>query len=276
MKNKRKGKEIASDPSDEDDDHDASHSSDDEESESDENSTVNVDFEFFDPKPEDYHGVKLLLQNYLDDCEWDIAGFVNLILGQTRVGTIVKAGGDDPIGLITALNIRRYKELPSIQAIRDFLVKRAKNSPELSKLQALWQSDKNVGLLVSQRLMNVPLELCPPLHDAIFDEIAWATEDESSAELRESFKFQQYLIQTRVYKEKVPKKQPVNEDGNFIFIKPEDELFFQLSSWHFTFPVQAETMLAHQTKGLQLLGLVMAVSAKQIKAFRSKLKGLVC
>ena len=84
---------------------------------------VQADFQFFDPKPRDFHGVKLLLQNYLDNKLWDLSGFVDLILEQTTVGTIVKSagqdeeeegdddGGDDDEGLYamtSALNLGRY------------------------------------------------------------------------------------------------------------------------------------------------------------------------
>lgn len=71
---------------------------------------MNVDFEFFDPKPADYHGVKALLKNYLDDTTWDISGFVDIFLAQTTVGTVVKTIDDEsPIGILTALNLARYK-----------------------------------------------------------------------------------------------------------------------------------------------------------------------
>lgn len=73
---------------------------------------VQADFAFFDPKPDDFHGVKTLLQNYLDDTQWDISGFSDLILGQTTVGSVVKVEGDEDNGVfsfITALNLERYK-----------------------------------------------------------------------------------------------------------------------------------------------------------------------
>lgn len=87
---------------------------------------MQVDFEFFDPKPGDFHGVKLLLQKYLDNYQWDLSGFVDLILAQTTVGTVVKSAdsegdtnesdgnidGDDEeelFAVITALNLGRYQ-----------------------------------------------------------------------------------------------------------------------------------------------------------------------
>lgn len=73
---------------------------------------VQVDFAFFDPKPDDFHGVKVLLQTYLDDKQWDLSGFVDLILVQTTVGTVVKIEDNEDDGLfsvVTALNLGRYK-----------------------------------------------------------------------------------------------------------------------------------------------------------------------
>ena len=71
---------------------------------------VNINFDFFDPKPNDFHGIKALLRTYLDDEVWDISGFVDLVLAQTTVGTVIKAGDEgNPIALLTALNLGRYQ-----------------------------------------------------------------------------------------------------------------------------------------------------------------------
>ncbi|KAK4765377.1 hypothetical protein SAY86_026467 [Trapa natans] len=73
---------------------------------------VQADFAFFDPKADDFHGVKILLQTYLDDKQWDLSGFVDLILGQTSVGTVVKIEGAEDDGIfsfVSALNLGRYK-----------------------------------------------------------------------------------------------------------------------------------------------------------------------
>jgi protein BCP1 len=87
---------------------------------------VQADFAFFDPKPSDFHGVRLLLKTYLDSKPWDLTGFVDLILAQTTVGTVVKLADegegngvekansstnnddDDLFGLISVLNLGRY------------------------------------------------------------------------------------------------------------------------------------------------------------------------
>lgn len=37
--------------------------------------------------------------------------------------------------------------------------------------------------------------------DGLFDEIEWATEDEPTEELQESFKFKKYILLTRVFED---------------------------------------------------------------------------
>lgn len=73
--------------------------------------SVQADFAFFDPKPDDFHGVKVLLQNYLDDKQWDASGLTDLILAQTTVGTVVKIEEDEDNGVYavaTVMNLGRY------------------------------------------------------------------------------------------------------------------------------------------------------------------------
>lgn len=36
----------------------------------------------------------------------------------------------------------------------------------------------HAGLLLSERLVNAPPQLAPPLNQALFDELEWAQEDE--------------------------------------------------------------------------------------------------
>lgn len=53
-----------------------------------------------------------MLQTYLDDTQWDLSGFVDLILGQPTVGTVIKLEDDEDnniFSVITVLNLERYK-----------------------------------------------------------------------------------------------------------------------------------------------------------------------
>eukprot|EP00250_Pteridium_aquilinum_P019415 c24424_g1_i1 orf=509-1402(+) len=261
----------------------------DSEDDSDSQDIVNVDFEFFDPKEEDFHGVKALLRSYLDDTAWDISGFVDIILGQSSVGTVIKTGEDEsPIGVITALNLGRYKDKSCMQAVFNFL---KINVSDATELEAIFDKHPNeVGLLVSERLINIPGELAPPLFKGLLDEISWATEDEPTKALQDSFKFKQYLIVSRIFQQlpkkkkglkasKKPDKRPKQEtkignegevSGELIYTKPEDELLHNLSHWSCKFPVNSESVAAHEIQGLKQFRLVMLLSAKSVELFKSQ------
>lgn len=256
-----------------------SDSSDDEEFE---DTTVQADFEFFDPKPDDFHGVKLLLQTYLDNKQWDLSGFVDLILGQPTVGTVVKIADDEDEGIfsvITALNLGRYKENRCIVELKKFLLNTCQDQNVHSKLSSLLEEkSEDVGLLVSQRVTNLPPQLLPPLYGGLFDEISWATEDEPTEELRKSFCFKWYLVITKIYKHKNADKKGVprkSVEDAILYVKPEEEIFHELSSWSFTFPVQSQLVRDNELKDYRMSGLVMAVEASKISKFRPKLQSLI-
>ncbi|KAK4279256.1 hypothetical protein QN277_016984 [Acacia crassicarpa] len=246
-----------------------------------EEGVVQADFSFFDPKPGDFHGVKNLLQTYMGDKQWDLSGFVDLILEQTTVGTVVKVEDDEDEGLfavVTALNLSRYREQKCIVELKDFLLKVCKEKGTSYQLKLiLGEQAHGVGLLVSQRVVNLPLQLLPHLYDALFDEVSWATEDEPTEELRNSFKFTHYIIYSKIYKHKNAEQNRKlnNDDDAIIYIKPEDELFHKLSSWFFCFPLQTSQPETRELKNCRSMGLVMAVEADKIPTFRQELRSLI-
>ena len=73
------------DTSSSDDVSDASENSEDDGEQDD--STVDVTFEFFDPKENDFHGLKALLQNYLDGQEFALSELVDMTIRQASPGT---------------------------------------------------------------------------------------------------------------------------------------------------------------------------------------------
>ncbi|XP_030960645.1 protein BCCIP homolog isoform X1 [Quercus lobata] len=242
---------------------------------------VQADFAFFDPKSNDFHGVKTMLQAYLDNKQWDLNGFVDLILGQTTVGTVVKIEGDEDEGvfsIVTAVNLGRYKDHKCIMEIKEFLLKACQEKDVVDDLRLiLGEQAKNVGLLVSQRVVNLPPQLLPPLYDALFDEVSWATEDEPTEELRKSFCFKFYIIFSKIYKHKnADQKTKLSNDSDeaIIYTKPEDEIFHRLSQWSFSFPLHTQQP-THELRNYRFMGLVMAVEAEKISTFRQELKSLI-
>ncbi|KAK9063680.1 hypothetical protein SSX86_017551 [Deinandra increscens subsp. villosa] len=255
----------------------AGSSSEDEDSEG----VVQADFAFFDPKPEDFHGVKILLQTYLDNKEWDLSSFVDLILQQTTVGTVIKIEDDEDngvYGFISALNLHRYKDNKCMMEVNEFLLKVCEDNDIKDKLKSyLGERAADVGLLVSQYVVNLPPQLLPPLYDGLFDEISWATEDEPTEELRKSFCFKYYLLVSKVYKHKAgqKKKASSSNEEDVIYLKPEDEIFHNVSAWSFYFPLRSQQVTTNELKNYQSMGLVMAVEATRVSNFKQQLHSLI-
>ncbi|XP_076941301.1 protein BCCIP homolog [Bidens hawaiensis] len=243
---------------------------------------VQADFAFFDPKPDDFHGVKVLLQTYLDNKEWDLSSFVDLILQQTTVGTVIKIENDEDNGIygfISALNLHRYKDCKCMLEVKEFLLKMCQDNDIKENLKSYFgEKAADVGLLISQFVVNLPPQLLPPLYDGLFDEILWATEDEPTKELRKSFCFKYYLLVSKVYKHKGNQKKKASSSSNeedVIYLKPEDEIFHNLSAWSFSFPLRGQQVTTNELKNYQSMGLVIAVEATRVSSFKQQLHSLI-
>ena len=75
---------------------------------------LKVEFEWFDPQPEnDFHGIKTLLRQLLDaDApSFDLSALTDLILAQPLLGSTVKVDGNetDPWAFLTVLNLQEHK-----------------------------------------------------------------------------------------------------------------------------------------------------------------------
>ncbi|XP_026412512.1 protein BCCIP homolog [Papaver somniferum] len=240
---------------------------------------VQLDFDFFSPKPEDFHGVKVLLHTYLDDHQWDLSGFVDLILGQTTVGTVVKIEDEDDknddclYSIVTALNLGRYKDTKPIKELKNFLLRACKEKDIVGGLRMLLNEQaQDVGLLVIKHVNNFPPELLPPLYNILFNEVAQAAKHEPTY-----FKFKVYLLITRIYKLNNANQRKgaskSDSDEPIIYVWPEDEVFHKLSSWTFTFPLRSRP--TDEMKNYKPMGLVMALEAKKVPTFQKELQSLI-
>ncbi|KAL5534773.1 hypothetical protein ACEPAG_1237 [Sanghuangporus baumii] len=168
-------------------------------------SLVNVDFDFFDPNPKvDFIALKRLLsQLFQADAEiFHLNELAELILSQPLVGTTVKTDGieGDPYAYLTVLNMHVHQNHPSIKALIQYVLQKSGSSPVLhATLQSLLgpeglQSEKHVGFIFSERLVNMPVQVVPPMYRMLTDEIKWAVDD------NEPYRFTHYLFLTRTYR----------------------------------------------------------------------------
>ncbi|KAF9599661.1 hypothetical protein IFM89_001607 [Coptis chinensis] len=162
--------------------------------------------------------------------------------------------------------------------IKEFLLEVCRKDVTRDLRVLLEKQAHNVGLLVSQHVVNLPPQLLPPLFDGLFDEVSWATEDEPTKELQESFCFRYYILATKVYKHKNTDQKGTSKgsiDDPIIYIKPEDEIFHKLSSWSCSFALRTGQLVAQELRNYRLMGLVMAVQADKVQIFRKELHSLI-
>ncbi|KAG2422485.1 hypothetical protein HYH02_015435 [Chlamydomonas schloesseri] len=191
-----------------------SASSDEAESEDDEDGEaykeIDCAFEFFDPQDRDFHGLRALLGTYLDGAAFDLSGLCECVIAQSAVGTVVKsAEDDDPFALLTAFNTARGAAAGAtwLAELKAYLTTSCPEPALREKLEKAW-SGPGTGLLVSERLINCPPQLAPPLLHFLMEEIEGAATDPAYPEAeRSEFAFTRYLHFTRVYSD------PQEEEG---------------------------------------------------------------
>ncbi|THV01275.1 hypothetical protein K435DRAFT_718247 [Dendrothele bispora CBS 962.96] len=179
----------------------------DEEAASSDASLIDVDFDFFNPNPSvDYQAIKHLLgQLFQKDSEaFHLHDLTELILSQPTIGTTIKTDGEDsdPYALLTVLNMHVHRDHPSITALANYFLQKTSSSsnPDPNQqafhttLQSLFsQTQNHVGLVLCERLINMPVQVIPHMYRMLVDELQNAIEENSA------FSFTHLLIPSRTY-----------------------------------------------------------------------------
>ena len=159
-----------------------------------EESDVNVDFSFTDPRPIDFKSVRRLLERLLPEAEacLPVSSLAEDVIAQRAVGTMVKVpedGYDDAYAFATLLPLGRFAQRDWFRALRAYTLKRAAGrggDAARDALAAAWDAPASLGLLLNERIFNMPPEIAPPLHDALLQDVAWAKES-APREVRADF-----------------------------------------------------------------------------------------
>ncbi|OLY84198.1 Protein bcp1 [Smittium mucronatum] len=166
---------------------------------------VNVDFDFFDPKDIDFHAIKRMVSTmFADDQDmFDTSELANMIVNQKLVGSTVKVSGeDDPYAFLTVLNMNSASNKIMDQIKKYLLDKcsRFASSETRSKFSEIMStsSTDRVGLLINERLVNMPAQIVPPMFKMLFEELEWAIND------NEPYDFDYYILIAPIYNEIQP------------------------------------------------------------------------
>ncbi|KAI7164028.1 hypothetical protein KC324_g12845 [Hortaea werneckii] len=207
------------------------------EEEEDDASIINIDFEWFDPRPEiDFHGLKMLLRQLfdVDNDLFDLSELTDMILAQPLLGSTVKCEGEesDPYAFLTVLNMHHHRDKPVMKQLTDYLISKASTQPTTQQqLRDLLSptSQAQVGLILTERFINMPSEIVPPMYNMIRSEIAAAVAD------NEPYNFTHYLLISKTYTEvaskldaeddrpQKKKKAAAGGEPETFYFHPEDE-----------------------------------------------------
>ena len=145
--------------------------------------------------------------------------------------------------------------------------------------------------------MNLPVELLPSMHQALFDEIKWATEDEPTQELRDSFRFERYLLittcfvvdgskrgnranvatrhQGRKHKKKRRRgnglEKKIMEDEELAFTRPDCEAWYAHSRHSLQWPLPKD---AADPPGMTRSCIAMILPSAKVQSMRDRTKEL--
>lgn len=143
---------------------------------------------------------------------------------------------------------------------------RSRLGNEIADIQNLLQSSERprVGLILTERLINVPSEVVPPMYKMLMEEIAWAIEE------KEPYRFTHYLVLSKTYveiasaldegdestrKKKKPKTTTGKESSEAFHFHPEDEVLHKHAKAFGDFQYRNEAGQSDSKRVFQELGI---------------------
>ncbi|CAH2059317.1 unnamed protein product, partial [Iphiclides podalirius] len=150
---------------------------------------LQADFEGRNPEDCDYHGIKQLLRQLFLKSNVDLGALAQIIIAQNYVGSVVKQclddgvedddedddGSDGVFGITTVINITKKKDEACIQQIRTLLTTLAEeNANDKTKAlvnKILSDESRHVGLVINERILNIPAAISVPLFASLQSEL---------------------------------------------------------------------------------------------------------
>lgn len=238
---------------------------------SDDEDLLNVDFEWFSPNQDvDFHGLKTLLRQLfdVDNQLFDLSALTDLILAQNHIGSTVKCDGEesDPYAFLTVLNLNHHKDQPVVKDLIAYLLARSKTSSQPMIAEQLEKflsptSTAQVGLILTERFINMPHQIIPPLYTMLQSEIQSALKD------NEPVKFSHYLLISKTYTEVASKldaedaqpskkKKAGGAAAETFYFHPEDEVLHRhaVAQADFDYEKQGEEGASDAKRAFQEMG----------------------
>lgn len=208
---------------------------------------IDVDFDYFDLNPQvDFHATKTFLtQLFGDDAiNFDISGLADLVLNE-NVGTTIKTEGkeSDPFAILSVINITDNIKTPCVKQVVDYILQKTQPDTQfnmiLSKLLTPGADAKKlkVGLVVSERMINMPVEVVPPMYRMLTEEM------EKAEDSHEKYEFDWFVVLSKIYKmvgstvdedeeQQSKKKKKATKSEEFDYFHYEDLVLEENAKYH--------------------------------------------
>lgn len=197
---------------------------------------VNVDLEGTFPTERDYSAIYQQMKEYLGIANFAAGDIAKWFTTESDAGSVIKAtetdGEPEALGFTTVIPWGSSKQLTALQQIEKEL--RA-HVPANRKADLELVLASPLGLILNQRLANLPTVVASPLHLTMFDEVAWVLANEPGDKL----KFDHYLLVGTVMKPagKTGKRQQSEIKEEIVWPREEEELYWKQASLKFEWQV---------------------------------------
>ncbi|NXC34369.1 BCCIP protein, partial [Campylorhamphus procurvoides] len=218
---------------------------------------VNIEFEAHSISDNDYNGIKKLLQQLFLKAPVNTAELTDILIQQNHIGSIIKQtevqedssdddeDDDEVFGFISCLNLTERKGTQCAEQIKELVLSRCEKScdqrvvEQLSKL--LSDSTKPVGLILSERFINVPPQIALPMHQQLQKELT-----EAQRTNKPCGKCHYYLLISKTFTEATKSNSKRREGRNqqkeeLMFANAEEEFFHEKALLKFNYSVQEES-----------------------------------
>ncbi|KAK7918791.1 hypothetical protein WMY93_010075 [Mugilogobius chulae] len=223
------------------------------ESEEEINEEVMVDFEAHSITHNDFNGIKKLLQQLFLKAHVNTSEMTDIIIQQNHIGSVVRvtevpedSDDDDPdevFGFISMINLTERKGVQCVEELKELVLEQCQKSSSEADYERLEKilsdSSKSVGLLLSERFINVPPQIALPLHKQLQEEIA-----EAQRTNKPSGRCHYCLMISKTCKEvsknisrSGPRAAPKDE---LLFVNAEEEFFYENAVLKFNYSVEEE------------------------------------
>ena len=217
----------------------------------------NVEFNFSNILESDYQSLKPLLQPNFQFENINMGELANLLISQHEdVGTTIRSD-DQVFGVFSYIplssNFAKQKHSPFIDEFYNFIKLKTKYADEKNKkkiLEIIDDKKLNIGLIISERVVNLPEETIPPALGLATKEINECREvEEKDYDKRFDFdylilisKFVKIIGENRKDNKKVKKEE--QSDNNEAYYKFEAPLFLKkaVASIEYKIPYKEKNM----------------------------------